>query len=88
MSISMHQWNSEKKQRTFQNSRWAGRVYSGPNSNLDICILLICFTESSFDRLGTGNVICYLPGVLSLARRETPGQSLNVATQSPPPPPV
>ena len=85
MSISMHQWNSEKKQRTFQNSRWAGRVYYGPNSSRYLYSSDI-FTESSFDRLGTGNVICYLPGVLSQARRETPGQLLNVARQSPSPP--
>ena len=72
----MHQWNSEKKQRTFQNGQWA--TVSG---SLDIFILLTyCLKLSSIDRLGTGNLICL---ALSLARRESPAQSLNVASRSP-----
>ena len=51
----MHQWNSEKKQRTFQNAHAGLGVL--PLTLLDICILRICFL-TSFDRLGTGNVIC------------------------------
>ena len=54
---------------TFQNGQWA-----------DICILLTYWLKlSSIDRLGTGNVICL---ALFLARRESPGQSLNVASRS------
>ena len=67
MSISMHQWNSEKKQCTFPNSQWA--AHSLLSQYLYSSDLL--FSESSFDRLGTGNVICYLPGVLSVQTGES-----------------
>ena len=70
----------EFREKTVYFSKWPMGCSLTPLSQY-ICILLICcfLRVSSFDRLGTGNVICYLPGVLFLSRRESPGQSLNVA---------